>query len=223
MITLGMATIPERKYGLERVLDSLVGQVDQVFLSLNGFYLLDEPWYPLFLDKYTNVFFFNESNALADAQKFANVHNCEGYYITADDDLVVAPDHVSRLIRGIDKYDGVCSFHGRVYPRPFESFMDWSANYRCLGNVFANQMVDLVGTGCMGFHTSRLKVSLQDFKYPYMADCFISLLAHEQSVPMWVLAHNASHFVHIPYKDTIWRSQVKDTSKQTEIIKIALK
>ena len=219
MISLGMATIPPRKDTLERVLDSLVGQVDEVFLALN--YGVIEP--PKYLDNYDNVFWWVNSQNLGDSQKFAMAHNVEGYYISADDDLIYPPDFVERLIQGIDKYDGVCSFHGRTYPRPFESFMKWDDNYRCLGNVFTDQRADLLGTGCMGFHTSRLKVSISDFKYPFMADCYLSLLAHQQNVPMWVLKHTSSDFIHIPYKETIWRSQARDTSKQTAILKECLK
>jgi hypothetical protein len=79
-----------------------------------------------------------------------------------------------------------------------------------------------VGTGCCAFHTSRLKVDIKDFPYRNMADVFISVLAHQQSVPMWVLAHKRNYIRYLfPEGETIWRTET-DTTRQTNLLRQVL-
>ena len=220
MISLGMATIPARKRELEFVLDSLVGQVDEVFLALN---YGDEPR-PNYLDNYPNVYWWVNGTNLGDAEKFAMAIAVEGCYIGWDDDLIMGNSGiVKRLIDGVDKYNGLVSFHGKKYLPPVTDYRKWAGNYRCLGRVEEDVKVNLIGTGCCAFHTARLKVSFSDFKIKNMADVWLSKIAHEQGVPMIVLAHDPRdlHYTN-PEGGTIW-SQTKEYSEHIKIMREFIK
>jgi hypothetical protein len=219
-ITLGIASIPSRKNELEFVLDSLVGQVDQIFLALN----YEEEERPKYLDNYPNVYWWVDSINKGDAEKFAMAQHVEGYYIGWDDDLRCGNSGIiKRLIDGVDKYNGLVSFHGKKYLPPVTDYRKWAGNYRCLGRVSEDVKVNFIGSGCCAFHTDRLKVSLQDFKTKNMADVYLSKLATEQGVPMVVLAHEPRdlHYTN-PQGGTIW-SETKDYTEHIKIMRTFIK
>jgi len=218
MVICGIASIPTRQDALERVLDSIAPQVDKVYVSLN-----DYPQKPLYASKYDNVEFLMNSNERGDANKFIMAHIPDVYYISLDDDLEVPPTLVQYLCAGVDKYNGVCGLHGRLYPTPFIGFKRWISNYRCLNTVEADTFVNFIGSGVTAFHTNRLKVSLSDFKRKNMADVFISQLATLQGVPMVVLKHDMGYLKYLPPSDTpIW-NMTHDYSYHEEILREFIK
>jgi hypothetical protein len=215
---VGIASIPSRTKNLEKVLDSLTNQVDEIQLVLN----YGEHPVPAFLNKYSNVWWYVATGERGDAMKFAYADKCKGYFFPCDDDLIFPDGYVAYLKTGVDHYDGLVSLHGRNYITPVTSFMKWSENYRCLGMVTEDAKVNLIGSGCCAFHTDKLKVTLSDFKQKNMADLFLSKLATEQQVPMMVLKHAKDYLTYTHPLTTIWRS-TKDYSAHTEILKSFVK
>jgi len=218
MITVGIASIPSRISSLERVLDSIVEQVDQVFVGLN--YGLEEK--PNYLNKYANVFYSFRDNSNGDAEKFRYADRVEGYFIGWDDDLVMPDGCAAYLVTGTNKYRGLVSLHGRTYPHPSQDFRQWTGNYRCLNTVKEDVQVDLIGSGCCCFHTDQLGVMLRDFKTKNMADLWLSKLATEQGVPMMVLKHAKDYLEYITPSTTIWRD-TKNFSEHTRILQSFIK
>jgi hypothetical protein len=218
MIIAGIASINTREHLLRRALKSIYPQVDKVYAVLNNYSKL-----PDWITSISNVEAIVSDNSMSDAGKFLFTSKYEDcYFLSIDDDMVYGNTYASDMVAGVDKYNGVVSHHGRVYPRPFVDYKHWTANYRCLGTVNHDVPVDLVGTGCCAFHTSRLKVDIKDFPYRNMADVFISVLAHQQSVPMWVLAHKRNYIRYLfPEGETIWRTET-DTTRQTNLLRQVL-
>jgi hypothetical protein len=214
MIVAGIASINTREHLLRRTLKSIYTQVDKVYAVLNNYSKL-----PDWITSMPNVEAIVSDNSMGDAGKF--LFTCKhdnDYFLSIDDDLVYPDSYVQNMVSAVDKYNGVVSYHGRVYPRPFVNYGHWIANYRCLNTVSKDVPVDIVGTGCCAFHTSRLKVNIADFKYRNMADVFISVLAHQQNVPMWVLAHERNYIKYLyPEGETIWHTE-KGTTRQTELL-----
>jgi hypothetical protein len=218
MITAGIASVPERSESLEKVLDSLTGQVNAIFVALN--YCDHEA--PKYLDNYSNVFWWVSDNRMGDSEKFAMAMNTKGYFLGCDDDIVYPFDYAEYMVDGVKQYNGLVSLHGRVYTSPIANFKQFSANYRCLGSVPEDVKVNFIGSGCCAFDTSRLKVSLTEFKIKNMADIWLSKLATEQGVPMVVLEHPRDYLTYLPQKETIWRS-TKDYSEHTRILQSFIK
>ncbi len=203
MITIGIASIPSREDGLHHTLISLVLQADVIYVGLNGYARLPE-W----ILNYPNVVPYFADNSKGDAEKFRYVDRNNGYYLAADDDLIFPKMYVKDMIKAVDKYNGLVSLHGRTYLSPVKSFKQWAGNYRCLNTVSEDVKVNLIGSGCCAFHTDRLKISIGDFFYPNMADCYLSRQAYLQGVPMIVLAHRKDCLRYCPPKDkkTIWNT-----------------
>lgn len=203
---VGIASIPSRHACLERTVGSLVDQVDGI-----GIYLDNYDAIPAWAESYGSKIKFERSQDqardLGDAGKFFWIDGFKGYYFTCDDDLIYPHDYVARLIESIEKRKGpvAVGWHGSLVLEPFESYYDSSSR-----RVFSfgaarpeDTPVHILGTGCLGFHTSHLKVSLDDFKTPNMADVYFALLAQEQCIPLLVIKHEKGEIAELPSSQVV--------------------
>jgi hypothetical protein len=213
MITAHIASLQERIDTLKLTVDSIVHQVDKVFISLNNYEHI-----PDFLVR-DKVHAEIHDNSLGDAAKFIHVNKVEGYIVVCDDDLIYPEGYVKYMCSKCDLYGGVVSLLGKVYGnRPILSFRrSYTELYRCLGDVDKDSKVDVCGTGAMVYHTEDIKVSVGDFPYRNMADIWMAKLAHNQSVPMYAVAHAKDYVEHVKYQDRIWVNTIDDTV-QTEVL-----
>jgi len=223
MVTIGIASIPERSDGLKKVLDSLIGKVDEIFLTLNYCHYAA----PKYLENYSNVVWNISNNTYGDAAKFALADVIHGYYLTCDDDLIYPPDYVQNMVEACDKYHCIVTHHGKTYEgyRPIQSYRrSFTVNARCLNTCSGDRWLHVPGTGCMAFNTCDFKISLADFEYPNMADVIVAREAHKQGVKIMGLKHDAGWIKYIPPKDknTIWQTSQDDTI-QTRILNSFLK
>lgn len=201
------------------VVEAVKDQCDKVVVGLNNYTRVPEA-----LSCYSNVECHLLDNSLGDAAKMLTVGSCDGYYATLDDDLLPPKTFIQDLIRGIDRYNGFISFHGKVYNRGFSGFKKPSIVYRCLGSVADDVRVNFIGTGCSGFHTDRLKLSIDMFPIKNMADVHVSKACHDQGVQMVVLKHDRGYFAYQqPSGGTIWESFRGATPVQDKIMRTFLK
>lgn len=219
MIVVGIASVPNRKDMLIRTVESLLPQVDKVYVALNNY-----PETPQELRSLRNVECVIMDNSLKDSAKFAFTDQCDEWYISWDDDLIAPPDAVRRLINGAIKYNSVTSFHGKFYVPPVVSFKRWQGNYRCLNTVAQDVVVNVIGSGCACHNTNQVKVSIKDFPTPGKADIWFSKTVADQSVPMWVLAHRSGYITYqaVPKGTTIWET-THDYSEHARIMRTFIK
>ena len=210
----GMATIESRKDTLQKVVDSILPQLDELIVVFNGFRI--PRW--LFGNKYQEVVAIYEQLNFGDAMKFFWADAPNEIYFAFDDDLLYPMGYCSYLEEGVLRYKGVVGLHGRTYPPVVTDYKTWDQNYRCLGTVDEDVKVDLIGTGCCAFNTNQIKVKLSDFPNKNMADVQFSKLCHEQNIPMYVLKHRKGYLGYLPQEHTIWRDN-PDKSTETAILK----
>ena len=123
----------------------------------------------------------------------------QGFFFSCDDDLIYPDTYVKDMIRGVNKYKCIVTLHGRSFLiKPILSYYQSATHkYRCLDKVNYDVQVD-VGEGVMAFHTDMVKVKYSDFKAPpNMADIWMSKIAHDQNVPIMVLARQRV-FIYLP-------------------------
>jgi hypothetical protein len=179
--------------------------------------------YPDYYDVGHKIVWHKLDNSRSDGAKFYNAELRNGYVLTLDDDLAVPEGYVDKLISKVDQYKGAVSLHGKIYPRPPVDFRKAKIVYRCLGTVSGgDHKIDLIGTGCMAYHTDIIKVRFDDFPVGGMADVWFSKLAWAQNVPMYVIAHPIGYLRYTPPPTTIWGTMGKATL-QTQLIKEFLK
>jgi len=212
--TCHIVSIPEREESLRLTVNSIINQVDLLFVILNGYEKI-----PAFLAGLPRVSSVMLDNSMTDAAKAYNIEDREGYVFLLDDDIITPKTYVSDLIEAIDKYKCIVTLHGKTYPRPFSSFYKIQGNYRCLGNVLKDVQVDVGGTGVMAWHTDHFKLQYSDLASPNMADIWISKRAMEQGVKIMVIAHTENYLKHVRYDDTLFvRENKKRFAEQDKIL-----
>jgi len=202
MVVAGIASIPTRIEALYRVVDSIVDQVDLVNIGLNNYTEIPER----FLGN-PKIHCDLLDNRYADGAKFYHVSEVNGYYFSLDDDLLYPPTYVKDTIHAIDTYTCIVSYHGKRFDkRPIQSYhRSFTTNVRCLGSWPYDIEVHVGGSGVMAFNTKDFKLSVEDFKSPFMADIHVAKKAYGQGVKIMALAHKNTYFEYLGTTDTpIW-------------------
>jgi len=213
MITCQIASVPSRIESLERTVNSILPQVTFLFVALNGYAEV-----PSFLQNNRRIGTALMDNRFGDCAKFYNIEEREGYIFTLDDDIEVPKTYVKDMCDAVNRFNCIVTLHGRTWKKPFKGYYRLEHNRRCLGNVLKNERVDLGGTGVMAWHSDRIKVKFSDFKLPYMADIWMAKIAHEQKVPIMVLAHTDRYLKHTRHDDNIFSMRMKHKHKEEEEI-----
>lgn len=228
---VGIASIPQRSDCLEKTIESLIDQVDKIGIFLDGYtevpnFLIDNP---KIVVKRSQDF----DKKIGDAGKFYWVTDFDGYYFVCDDDLQYPENYMRRLIERIEhyKYEAVVGWHGGLIKSPFSDYYDSESR-----RVFTfsaprpyDTPVHVLGTGCLGFHSSTIRASFEDFPTANMADIYFARLGQEQSVPFLVMEHSRNEILEIESSQefSIYQHSAKEVTnshhntkaKQNDLVK----
>lgn len=219
-----LATVPDRIHLLDRVIESLIPQMDRIFVYLNGHTQI-----PPCLRRHTvRVARSQQYGNLGDVGKFFWADQLPGnscYHFTCDDDLVYPVDYATTLIDGIERYDrtAIVSVHGAILREPITSYYRSRGVYACLESLDVDTQVDVLGTGVMAYHTDTISLSIHDFSVANMADVWCAVAAKRQNIPRVVIAHRQGWLGYLPPPagTTIYEryTATGDDAKQTEVIR----
>jgi FkbM family methyltransferase len=190
-----VASIPQREPGLRRVVDSLLPQVDELGVYLNGYERI-----PAFLKRDGVVVARSQDHGLrADAGKFFWVGSTGGYQLVCDDDILYPPDYVDRLVGGIDRHGrrAVVGFHGCTLRNPIIDYHTSRQLLHFSSALATDTAVHVLGTGVAGFHASAVRVEPDDFE-PMLADLSLALLGQRAKVPFVCLQRPARWLSDVP-------------------------
>lgn len=118
LITIAIASQPNREKGLIDVVYELLPQCDRMCICLNGYASI-----PKALPKNDKLVIVCAGTSyptkdLGCNNKMLWLGEFPGYYATVDDDLHYPPNYIRELKRKVDLYNrkAICSFHGHLYP-----------------------------------------------------------------------------------------------------------
>lgn len=164
----GLAAIPSREAALALMVDSVIGQLDHLYVYLNGF---DHVPHFLKNEKIT-VFRSQDSGDLGDVGKFFGAQFAKsGIYFTLDDDIIYPPDYRSRMVACLRQFDykAAIGVHGAFYSWNPASFFDRQViHYRAENKEI--RPVSILGTGTVCFSLDHFNVELDWFRSANMAD-----------------------------------------------------
>jgi hypothetical protein len=217
-IAASLATIPSRVHLLERVVASLLPQVDQVHVYLNGHQQV-----PAFLDRERVVVARSQDHGdRGDAGKFFWAEQPFAYHLVCDDDLEYPSDYASRLVGSIERYGrrAVVGVHGVRLTSKIDSYFNSRQVSHFARQLPTDRPVHLLGTGTVGYHHSTLRVRIDDFERPNMADVWFGLLCQRQRVPCVAVARKERWLA--PFKvggSSIYERTKRDQRHVTEALK----
>lgn len=216
MITIGIATLKERRESLRQVLEALSPQADQIYV-----YLSRHNTPPPF--SFSNVEYIPSGavsdSDLGDAGKFLFVDQAKDYYMACDDDLDYPANYVEYMIDMISKHGPVVTLHGWDTKSNQRSYhRDRGARYHLFSEQKHAIPVHVAGTGVLAIDKTALpELSIKAFERPNMADLWFSKHCNENHIPRMVAPHAADFLAHsdqVAVKDTIWGWNSRDMKKE---------
>lgn len=210
-----MTTIPRREYALEKAVNSLLPQVDQLNIHLN-----DYDHIPSFL-KHPKIQLVFGDNSLMSCTKFKWADAVDGYVFTCDDDFIYPPDYVASMIRAVDEHKcWVCAHGSKLDDGTIENYYKNRTVYDCKKLVEEDTLIDVPGTGVSAFHTDDIKVSMDDINMPGMEDIAAFIHTYNHSYKVVIVKHPEKWLTVATDADDVSLFMVArhDGSKETEAI-----
>lgn len=219
-VTIGIASIKTREKTLEKAVQSLIHQADHLHVYLN-----DYEGVPLYLQNNPKITFYLGKiyKDRGDTGKYYALDKTEsGYYFSCDDDLIYPEDYVQHTIEFLKAQHNrvIATYHGAILKEG-----KLNSYYRDRKQVHYAHFqrkpipVHIGGTGVMAFHVKHFKPNTLAFKYPNMADIWVSIQAQEKKIPI-VCAPRPLNWIQsqpTPANETIYGSK-KNHDIQTEIL-----
>jgi len=198
-----IATYPGRADALPHTINSLINQVDYLFIYLNEYNQV-----PDFIEKHPQrkriVVIVDEEGSRRAEAKLHWANRINGYYFTCDDDIIYPSDYVEATVKALDNINrkGVVGYHGIVFNSSVASFKgDRKEFYRFSESLEEVKVVNLLGTGVCAFHTDLL-VGVDTTllaKFPYAVDPAFAVICKANNIPMYCLEHKENWLESSPY------------------------
>lgn len=217
-ITANLATYPERKESLKKVVAHLLTHpfITQVRVCLNQYDSV-----PADLPNDARVFYHIPETDLKASGKFywANTLKNE-YYFSCDDDLLYSASYFFEHIKALEMYGNAVfvTSHGKIMPQHPASAAGWLIAYPCLRNQAKDAWINNPGTGAMVFDNSQFTIPRETFKYHNMADLTVGIFLQRQKIPVLCRKHQADELQYLPQKTTIWNQRKKLHPLHMEVI-----
>jgi len=213
MVSINVATIPERLDVLNDMIESLYNQSDEINIALNGF--KHKP----FNDKKINQVLLN--NEKGDAAKIFFIDKINGFIFLCDDDLIYPDNYVSNTLKNYYLKD-IVTYHGRNILAKHEIasyYKEPAKKYRCLGTVDDDEIVQIGGSGVAMFHKNNLKINYNEVNEKNMFDLVLSNFAKRQKKKITCLKHKTDWIRYnskMANKSTIYDEHVNNDEIQTK-------
>jgi hypothetical protein len=143
-----VATYPARMENLPRMLESVVGQLDEIHVVLNQYTHRQQRELPA----YDNVRYVIPAEDLKDTGKFLRQASADELVFLMDDDLVFPPDYAARLFdfyRRAPSHRIAIGLHGVVYSDLFEGAPSSRFVAKFDKALAQPMLVNQLGTGCL--------------------------------------------------------------------------
>ena len=220
----GMATMPSRMACLGLALDSILPQVDHLYLYLDKYPAVPEAI--VGRPKITPV--LPGDRQLAAAGKFVGLrlHAEPCLYFCFDDDIIYPADYVAYMSSVLRRhqYRALVGVHANVYRHPVGSYV---ADRVCLHFASGLQFdcaVDELGSGTMAFHSRCIELDPARWAHTNMIDLIVAIEAVRQGVPRFAVRRPPSFLqpIMLEQADSLWSRTVNDDSIQTALLQAAV-
>ncbi|WP_139240122.1 glycosyltransferase family 2 protein [Fodinibius roseus] len=221
-----MATYPARKKQLLHSIDSIIDQVQDLFIYMNDYNFEEyEKLRKNLPDKCVLLWDREEAGNLMDSGKFYMCSKLTGYHLTLDDDLIYPPNFISRIVRNHKKLSNdntsplALGIHGRkISNYPMHSYFKDTEIYHFQRGLKSHTKVDILGTGGVLFHRDDLDMSMERCKSHGMADIWFSISCLKQGLDRYVIAHPDNWVRQQPVEKSLYQKHLGNDQQHTEIL-----
>ncbi|MBA1158170.1 glycosyltransferase family 2 protein [Microvirga mediterraneensis] len=217
-----MATFPKRRKHLARAVQSLLPQVDHLYIYMNNYEEIPE----FLLNERITALPASHLEDLRDIGKFYHMPDVPtGYFFTVDDDIEYPDNYCDTLVRKIEDYDrkAIVGVHGVIFEQPLQRFFSPNrTTFRFQRALDVDAKVNLIGTGTMAFHSST--IAFEPGSLPKgMADIGVAIAAKVNRVDMIAIARPEKWLTPILVRgqedQSLWEEFRENDDEHTEILK----
>lgn len=196
-VTCNIATHKARKDSIDKVIDSMIGQVDLVRVYYNDYI-------PTKRDDIKQYWGYD----LTDRGKFYGIGINEIAF-TCDDDILYPPNYVESTLSALKRYpNAVITYHGRRLRGKGLNFYRGHDSFHCLHNVLEDIKIDVGGTGVMCFDTSVIEPDILSYPQNKMVDILMGLECAKKGVPIMCIRHKYRWLQVITDVNSIYKEMV---------------
>jgi hypothetical protein len=219
-VVAGMATMPSRSATFPMAFSSIVGQVDRLYLYLDGH---SEVPAVARNDPRVIPIFSRDEPGLAGNGKFLGLIREQQpcFYIGVDDDIIYPRNYVARLAAALAAHGSraVVGVHGATLNRPLCSYLRDRKVLHFSNELESAQAVDVLGTGTIMFDTAILKFDARRWSQLGMADLRMAIEAWKIGLPMICVARPKGFLLPLEegQSDSIFAASKRNDSGKTSL------
>lgn len=220
LVIAGMATMPSRLESFELSLNSILPQVDHLFLFLDRFatpYISGDPRVTVLT---SDVFGDLRANGKLMG---LNMAGPDAYYFCVDDDIIYPPDYVARMLQFLSSNDNklVSGIHASTLKPDFKNYLTDRAILHRSSALDQARRVHIAGTCTTAFHTGTLQFDVRQWKTSNMVDLNFALECKQSNVPIVSMPRKEEWIKCISehQPDSIFAALKKDDAVQTQLAK----
>jgi hypothetical protein len=213
----GLATMPSRLGSLAVVLPLILGQVDRLYLFLDG-----HDSVPAFArDPKIEVLQARDYVRLGCSGRYLGLvlDPIDCVYLSVDDDILYPPNYVATMLRGLARHGGraVVGVHGERYRPPFTSFKRSRIVDHFQDRLLRDRRVHALGGGTAAFLSRALTFDPRDWPVCNMDDLQLAITAERAGLPRICIRRRKDFLraVAESQSDSLWREAMRDESGHT--------
>jgi len=212
-----MATVPTRRSSFSVAFNSIINQVDCLYLYLDGHSEVPEPARN---NPRVVPILSTELPGLASDGKFAGIYRemVPALYLGLDDDIEYPPEYVFTLRAQLEARGGraVVGYHGSLLHTPFRSYC-YDRTVYSFGSALDNsRQVDVLSTGTVMFDLAELRFDVRGWSRTGN-DLHFATEAQKRGLPLVCLAHPANFLrpIEVEQTDSSFPGLKMDDSRET--------
>ena len=193
-VCAAIASYPPRQDLLRDAINSLIDQVDHLFIYLNNY---EHP--PEFIldlrTKYNNLHYIvdtNSSHRAAAKFYWLQLHEC--YWLICDDDIIYPKDYAKIMMQHLNHYKNksIVGVHAAIFTKGCHQWVNrQQLNFECSNRE--NQRVHMLGTGTMALHSNILDKHTWKgmLEYPIENDEILAVKCNNYGIHQYAVKRNA--------------------------------
>lgn len=211
-----LATFPPRERVLEKTVASIIDQVDELRIWANGYTPGEIPDF-LYQDKIIVDF----GDDIGDNGKVANLPK-RGYVFLVDDDILYPSNYVETLKNVIDLYNrqAVVGCHAAIMQPPIRNYFKDRQVFHFKAMVPRHTPVNVLGTGCLAYHTEYINFHISDAPCPNMLDVHFAVWCQKNRKRMLTVSRPAMWLRPQPVPESLWDSRGRGEEQTRYINKV---
>lgn len=221
----GMATMPTRAHTLAIALDSILPQVDRLFLYFDKHervpdFVAGRPKIvPLLPAQYGPI--GGDGKLLG-----ALLMGSPCLYFCFDDDIFYPLGYVELLASGLERhrFGALVGIHATRFVAPHLSYRRHRQVLHFSAPLASDVPVDEIGAGTLAFHSGRFRVDPRAWRYHTMGDLMVAIEGVRRGLPRIALRRPARFVMPLEevQHDSLFRKLLQDDSLETAIMRRVL-